>query len=94
MLMPQFTAFGIMALHVILYDSLKLLRNRIAFQSNRFLAIHKYRCDRHFSGAGQADADISQLDSPGPFTTQPITATLMDSTPGYWLRQSGICSRR
>ena len=32
--------------------------------------------------------------SPGPFTTHPITATFISSTPGCRSRQTGICSRR
>ena len=34
------------------------------------------------------------LDSPGPLTTQPITATFMVSTPGWFSFHFGICSRR
>ena len=34
------------------------------------------------------------LDSPGPFTTQPMTATRSSSTPGCVSRQIGICSLR
>ena len=34
------------------------------------------------------------FDSPGPFTMQPITATCIFSTPGYWSRQTGISLRR
>jgi hypothetical protein len=34
------------------------------------------------------------LDSPGPFTTHPITATRISSTPGYADFHTGICSRR
>jgi hypothetical protein len=33
------------------------------------------------------------FDSPGPFTTQPMTATFIVSTPLYCLAQIGICSR-
>src|SRR5665647_2461959 len=33
------------------------------------------------------------LDSPGPLTMQPITATLSSSTPGYCVFQPGISSR-
>ena len=36
----------------------------------------------------------ASFDSPGPFTTQPMTATCMSSTPGYCAFQAGICSRR
>ena len=32
--------------------------------------------------------------SPGPLTTQPMTATFMFSTPGYCVRHRGICRRR
>ena len=32
--------------------------------------------------------------SPGPFTTQPMTATVICSTPGWRRRQSGMRSRR
>jgi len=34
------------------------------------------------------------FDSPGPFTTQPMTATVRSSTPGWRSRQIGIWSRR
>ena len=34
------------------------------------------------------------FDSPGPLTTQPITATFISSTPGRSSRQTGIFSRR
>jgi hypothetical protein len=34
------------------------------------------------------------LDSPGPFTTQPITATFMASTPGYLVFQAGMFASR
>ena len=34
------------------------------------------------------------FDSPGPFTTHPITATRSVSTPEYRPRHTGICSRR
>ena len=37
---------------------------------------------------------LACFDSPGPFTTQPITATFISSTPGRVRRQTGICSRR
>ena len=37
---------------------------------------------------------LACLDSPGPFTTHPITATFISSTPGCRSRQTGICSRR
>ena len=36
----------------------------------------------------------ASLDSPGPFTTQPMTATCIASTPGYCARQIGIWARR
>ena len=32
--------------------------------------------------------------SPGPLTMQPMTATFIVSTPGYLVRQTGICMRR
>src|SRR2546423_92916 len=32
-------------------------------------------------------------DSPGPFTMQPMTASVIDSTPSYRVFQTGICSR-
>ena len=34
------------------------------------------------------------LDSPGPLTTQPITATFISSTPVYFDRHVGICVRK
>jgi len=37
---------------------------------------------------------LACLLSPGPLTTQPITATVISSTPGYWPRQTGIWARR
>ena len=37
---------------------------------------------------------LACLDSPGPFTTQPMTATFSSSTPGRSSRHSGIRSRR
>jgi hypothetical protein len=37
---------------------------------------------------------LACFDSPGPFTTHPITATFISSTPGCRARQTGICSRR
>ena len=37
---------------------------------------------------------LASFDSPGPFTTQPITATCMSSTPGYRALHTGICARR
>ena len=37
---------------------------------------------------------LACFDSPGPFTTQPITATFISSTPGTRSRHTGICSRR
>ena len=36
---------------------------------------------------------LACLLSPGPLTTQPITARVMFSTPSYCARQCGICSR-
>jgi hypothetical protein len=33
---------------------------------------------------------LASFDSPGPLTTQPITATCISSTPGYRARQIGI----
>jgi hypothetical protein len=45
-------------------------------------------------GAGQADADVGMLALAGPLTMQPITATFIFSTPGYFARHTGICARR
>src|SRR5688572_9236915 len=42
-------------------DRLELLRNTLAFESNRLLAVDIDRRHRHFAGAGQADADIGML---------------------------------
>ena len=37
---------------------------------------------------------LACFDSPGPFTTHPMTATFISSTPGRSCRHTGIFSRR
>ena len=36
---------------------------------------------------------LAAFDSPGPLTTQPMTASVIVSTPSYWVFHSGIRSR-
>ena len=70
--------------YVFIDDALKVGRNGVALQSYGLLAIDIHRCHRRLAASRQADADIGLLGllSPGPLTTQPITATFNSSTPG------------
>src|SRR3569832_652773 len=83
-----------MAAHIVFDDGLEFFGYFLAFQRHRFFAVDVYRREKNFARTGQRDAILACLDSPGPLTTHPITATCMDSTPGYWLRHTGICVRK
>jgi len=74
-----------MPAHIVFDDGLEFFGYLLAFQRHGFFAIDVYRRDRHFARTGQRDADIGMLG---------LARTCMDSTPGYWLRHTGIWVRK
>ena len=60
----------------------------------RSMIRQRRRGDRVLERFGRLMPRLACFDSPGPFTTQLITASFSSSTPGYFLRHSGIEVRR
>ena len=80
--------------HVVVQNSDELGHDAVALERGHQAAIH---VDRRLGSSNVPGSEMPMLeclDSPGPLTTQPITATFMVSTPGGSRFHLGICSRR
>jgi hypothetical protein len=66
----------------------------VATQRLDELSVDVHWRDRVFECPGSEIPRLACFDSPGPFTMQPMTATVIDSTPVCAVFQTGIWSRR
>ena len=85
---------GASPLHVFLEDHQELLHDAVALERRDSLPSTYTGAFGSSNVPGSEMPMLACFDSPGPFTTQPITATRISSTPGCVSRQTGICSRR
>jgi hypothetical protein len=76
---------GVGVLDVVIDQTLEIRRQLVvgAAQRRHVLAVDEDRAARLLAGARQADADVRRLRLAGPLTTQPITASVIVSTPSY-----------
>jgi hypothetical protein len=78
--------------HVIVHERAESLGELVvrAAQRRDMLAVDKYGAVRRFAGPGRLMPMLAAFDSPGPLTTQPITASVSVSTPSYRVFHSGM----
>jgi hypothetical protein len=79
--------------HVVIHELLERRRQLVVVptQRRRVLAVDEDRAVGRLARAGLADADVRRLpDSPGPLTTQPMTASVASPSccvfHGIWSR--------
>ena len=85
---------AVTARDVVFDNGLELFGDVITLERDRALAVHEHRRAGTSPVPGRLMPMSACRLSPGPLTTQPMTATFMFSTPGYCVRHSGICRRR
>ena len=71
-----------MAGYVVVQDALEVGDDGVAFEGDGKFAIDVDGCLGFFEGSGQEMPMLACLDSPGPLTMQPMTASFISSTPG------------